>query len=216
MKKSFIMAAFVAASMLFSACGSLGTSGNTNLLAGSNQNTTTSVLTSAGTSVLGTLMSSLLGNTTTQMSVVGSWYYTNPKIAFESENILAQLGSAVATNQIEQKLNTQLTKLGFTPGKTTMTFTDNGVCTLTLGTRTLNGTYVYNTASNQMTIQGTFGLASITPTVSVVGTEMYILFDADKLLSVMNAVSKVSKASTLTNLLTSYNGVKVGWAMSRK
>ena len=67
-----------------------------------------------------------------------------------------------------------------------------------------------------MTIQGAFGVATVSPYVSVVGNEMYMLFEADKLLSVMGAVSNIAKTGVISNLLGSYNGLKLGWTMVRK
>lgn len=171
---------------------------------------------STGSSLLGTLMSSLLGNTTTQNSIIGTWVYSKPKIAFESESILAQLGSTIASNKLESSLDTQFKKLGFTAGKTAFTFQQDGSCTMTLGSRSIPGTYTYNSKTGQMTIKGTLGLTNITAYVSVMGSEMYILFDADKLLNVMSAVSSVTKVSTLSSLISNYNGIKIGWTLTKK
>ena len=221
MKKNYLLL-FVCASMMFTSCG-MGGSGiasGTGVSGGSaiagSKNSTTSLLSSAGTGVLGTLMSTLLGNTTTTNSIVGTWVYSGPKIAFESENILAQLGSAVASAKLEQTLGTQLSRIGFTVGKTSMVFQQDGSCQMALGQRALPGTYTYNQKTGQMTVQGALGLTSITPYVSVVGNEMFIMFEADKLLSVMGAVSSVAKVSTLSSLLNSYKGLKLGWTMTKK
>lgn len=219
MKKNYLLS-FVCATLLFTSCGTgggiaTGTGSTGAALAGSS-NSTTSLLTSAGTGVLGTLMSTLLGNTTTTNSIVGTWVYSGPKIAFESENILAQLGSTVASAKLEQTLGTQLQRIGFTNGKTSMAFDSNGSCQMSFGQRTLPGTYTYNQKTGQMTVQGALGLTTITPYVSVVGNEMYIMFEADKLLSVLGAVSSVAKVSTLTSILSSYNGLRLGWKMSKK
>lgn len=225
MKKNIILSAILGASIVLSGCGSAGTNGTTGssllgnaagLLSGATGNTTTSVLTSAGTSVVGTLLSTLLGNTTSTTSIVGTWTYSNPKIAFESQNILAQIGSSVASSKLESTLGTQLGKIGFKAGVTSFTFANDGTCQLTLGQRKLTGTYSYDAKSGVMTIQGALGLTTIQPYVSVMGTELYMLFDADKLLSVMGAVSNVAKSNVLSNLLTSYNGLKLGWTMTRK
>ncbi len=225
MKKNIFLSAILGASLMLSGCGSVGTNGSaTNsllgsaagLLSGTTGNTTTSVLTSAGTSVVGTLLSTLLGNTTSKTTIVGTWTYQQPKIAFESQNILAQIGSSVASSKLDSTLGTQLEKIGFKSGITSFTFSNDGTCQLTLGKRQLAGTYSYDSKTGVMTIQGALGLTTISPYVSVMGNELYMLFDADKLLSVMGAVSNVAKSNVLSSLLTSYNGLKLGWTMVRK
>ncbi len=227
MKKINAYVATFLASIVLSGCG-MGTggstiatgtgSGTTNTInAGSaSLNTLTSVLGSNGSTVLGTLMSTLLGNKTSQNSIVGNWVYSKPKVAFESENILAQLGSAVASSKLESTLDSQLKKIGFTAGKSSFTFQNDGSCTLSLSNRSLPGTYTYNSKTGQMTIKGALGVTSISPYVSVMGNEMYVMFDADKLLSVMGAVSSVAKTNVLSSLISNYNGVKLGWTFTRQ
>jgi len=214
MKKNFFAAAFVSASLLFAGCG-FGTTGTTGALPTGNTNQT-GALAQAGTSVLGTLMSSILGNTTTKNSIVGTWTYSKPKIAFESQNILAQIGSSVASSKIESTLDKQLKKLGFQAGKTTLTFNNDGSCTLVRSGKSFPGTYTYDAKSSLMTITGAFGVTTIKPTVNVMGNELYMMFDADKLMSAMNVLaSATSYTSTLSNLLGNYNGLKLGWTMTR-
>lgn len=225
MKMNYWMALLAGAALTLNSCttGSTLATGNTNssLATGTTSSllngTTTSVLTSTGTSVLGTLMSTLLGNTTTQTSIVGTWTYAAPKVAFESENILAQIGSSVASNKIESMLGTQLTKAGFKAGKTTITFNSDGSCSMARSGRTIPGTYTYNQKTGQMTIQGALGVTSVTLYVSVVGSEMYMMFEADKILSMMNSMANATTAtSTLGSLLKSYSGLKLGWTMTRQ
>jgi len=214
MKKNFFTAIVLSSSAFLAGCG-LGTTGTTGALPAAN-NTQTSVLTSAGTSVLGTLMSTLLGNTTTKSSIVGTWTYASPKVAFESQNILAQLGSAVASSKIESTLDKQLKKLGFQAGKSTLTFNNDGSCALLRNGKSFPGTYTYDTSSSQMTITGAFGMTTIKPTVSVMGNELYMMFEADKLMNIMNVLANAtSYTSTLSSLLGNYNGLKLGMTMTK-
>ena len=213
MKKNFSFAVIMI-SLVLSGCTTLGT-GNTGT-ATTTSNTQTSVLTSAGTSVLGTLLTTLLGNTTSQSTIVGTWTYSSPKVTFKSESVLAQIGSSVASSKIESTLGSQLSKLGFQQGKTTLTFASDGSCQMVRNGKTFPGTYSYNTSTGVMTIQGALGVTTINPYVSVVGNELYMMFEADKLLSVMTTVSSATKTSTITNLLGNYNGLQLGWTMVRQ
>ena len=210
MKNLRYFAAIVAASLTLASCG-LGTTGNTtsNTASSSSQ-----VLTQAGTDILGTLLGSILGNTTSQQSLAGTWTYYGPKVVFESENILSQLGGQVVSSNLESKLGTQLQKMGFSAGKSTLVLNSDKSCTLALGTKSWPGTYVYDASTNKMTLTGVLGMAQMTCTVSVQGNQLYMLFDADKLFAVATSLSSKS-ASTLSSLLGSYSGLKLGWVMTR-
>ena len=229
MRTKSVLAAFVAATVMMSGCGSMGQSSGSSNLLGSAAGTgvssllgsmsgqgSSSSLGSTGTSMLGTLLSTLLGSKTSQSSIIGTWTYSKPKIAFESESILAQLGSTVVSNKLESALDTQLKKIGFVAGKTTFTFKSDGTCSMMVGTRSIPGTYTYNSSTGVMTMKGMFGMTSISPYVSVMGGEMYMLFETDKLLSLMTSISSSAKSSTFSNLLGNYNGLKLGWTMTRK
>lgn len=207
MKNLRSFAAIVAASITLASCG-LGTTGNTT------SSTTNQVLTQTGTDLLGTLLGTLLGNTTSQQSLVGTWTYYGPKVVFESENILSQLGGQVVSSNLESKLGTQLQKLGFTPGKSTLVLNTDKSCTLALGTKAWPGTYVYDASTNKMTLTGVLGMAQMTCTVSVQGNQLYMLFEADKLLAVATSLSSKT-ASSISSLLGSYSGLKLGWVMTR-
>ena len=206
MKKIKTLAAIVAASLTLASCG-LGTTGTTTT-------DNNSSIQQVGGDILGTILGSLLGGTTSQQSLIGTWTYYGPKVVFESENILSQLGGQVVSSNLEQKLGTQLSKMGFSAGKSTLVLNNDGSCTLTLGKRALTGTYAYDNSTNKLTLTSVLGVGQMTCTVSVQGNQLYMLFDADKLLSVATSLSSKS-TSTLSSLLQSYTGLKLGWAMTK-
>lgn len=204
--KSF--AVIVTASLTLVSCG-FGTTGST----GTTTTTSTDAAAAAG-DLLGTVLSSILGNTTSKQSLVGTWTYSGPKVVFESENILSQIGGQVVGSNLEQKLGTQLQKIGFTAGKSALTLNNDGSCSLVLGNRTLPGTYAYDASTNKMTLTGVLGVGQMTCTVSTQSGQLYMLFDADKLLSVATSLSSKS-TSSLASILQSYSGLKLGWAMKK-
>ena len=203
MKKICSFAAIIAASLTLASCG-VGTTGNTT----TTTNNTTDVLTQAGTGILGTI----LGNI--QQSLVGSWTYSGPKLVFESENILSQIGGQVVSNNLEQKLGTYLEKMGFKAGKTVLTFGNDGNCSIGLGSRTMTGTYSYDTSTNRLTMTGMFLTGQLPCTVTIQNGQLLMLFEADKLLSIATAVGSKG-SSSLGSILGSYSGLKLGWAMNR-
>lgn len=177
--------------------------------------TSTSAATAAG-GLLGNVLSALLGNTTTEESIVGTWTYSAPKVVFESENILSKLGGTVAGNKIENTLDSQLKKVGFTAGSTKMTFNSDKTCMFVIGKKEYSGTYAFDSSSHKMTITGAFGLGTLTCTATVSGDSMYMLFDADGILKIAaNLSSTSSKTATLSSLLGNYSGLKMGWTMTK-
>ncbi len=212
MKRIKSFAAIVAASLTLASCG-FGTTGQT---ATTNNGTALGgdVLQQAGVGILGTILGNILGGTTTQQSLVGSWTYAGPKLVFESENILSQIGGQVLSNNIEQKLGTYLEKMGFKAGKSVLTFGNDGNCSFALGSRTLPGTYSYDQKTNKLTLNGLFVTGQLPCTVTVQNGQLLMLFDADKLLSIATAVGSKG-SSSLGSILGSYKGLKLGWAMNR-
>ena len=67
------------------------------------------VLTSVFNNIIGT-------KTVTSKSLVGSWTYSEPAVAFSSQKLLNQAGGAVIANTVQKKLGNSLSKYGFTSG----------------------------------------------------------------------------------------------------
>ncbi len=210
MKKTVIMAA-IAAAFSFTSCG-LGTTNQA--ISPTSQSDATGVLQQSGQGLLTNILSSLLGNITTEASLVGTWTYASPKVVFESENILSKLGGQVVSAKLEQNLGSQLDKMGFKAGKSKITLNSDKTCTFILGERSTPGNWTYDSESHKLTLSGALGLSQMTCTVSVVGNQMAMLFDADKLLTIANLL-QTSNTSTLSNLLKNYSGLKLGWSMTK-
>lgn len=211
MKKFFTTALTLAICFALNSCGFMG-GGN------SVTNTVNAVNNaSQATSALGGILSQLLaGATTNEKSIVGKWTYSSPKIVFESENILAKLGSSVMSNKVEAKFEEYLEKTGFKKGSTSITFNEDKTCSMTVGERTLPGTYSFDPTSKQMIITGALGMNSVTCTVYTSGNELHLLFDANRVLNIMNNLSSYSqKTSSLSSILSNYSGLKLGWTLTR-
>lgn len=210
MKKTVVMAA-IAAALSFTSCG-LGTTNQA--ISSTSPSDATGVLQQGGQGLLTNILTSLLGNVTSESSLVGTWTYASPKVVFESENILSKLGGQVVSAKLEQNLGAQLDKMGFKAGKSKLTLNSDKTCTFTLGERSTVGNWTYDSKSHKLTLSGALGLSQMTCTVSVVGNQMAMLFDADKLLTIANML-QTSNTSTLSNLLKNYSGLKLGWSMTK-
>lgn len=230
MKKILVMAAIAAGSMLVSSCGfgttsivnpnkttqTNGTSGATlggvagALLGGAVNNATAGV---GGLATNGlSLLTNLLGiNTVNPNTITGTWTYQQPHVSFESSNVLSQIGGEMMGNKISSTLGTYLTKIGLKQGVTTFTFDGKGGMTMTMGGKTTQGTYKLD--GNQLTMTGALGYTNLTCTVSMAGNQLYMLFDAKTLFNVITKMG--SSVGALSNILGSYNGMKMGWECTK-
>lgn len=231
MKKNFFFAAIAAVTMSLSSCGLLG-GGTVNnpsandilgtVLTGQNQQNGGLLGTVLGTngsssSLLGAVMGQLLQGSTTQQSLQGTWTYAAPKVVFESDNVLAQLGSTLASSKIESTLNTYISKIGMKAGSTKVTFQEDGVCLFYIKTTPVQGTYSYDSKTKTITLNGAFGLGTLKGYASVVGNELDLVFDAKNLLNLASkgTSSLGTTGSTLSSLLGQFNGLKIGMAFTK-
>ena len=218
MKKSLSFLSLLSLIVLLSSCKAYNYQKNTktdasslidNAISGNTSQTTTDLL--------GRVLSYLLyGNTISQDNIIGTWTYASPKVIFESENILAKLGSEVASDKIEKTLGDQLSRVGFTQGKTALIFNKDNTCSFTYGNRTYPGTYKFDASANKLSITGALGVGTVKCMAFKNGNELYILFDSNKVLSVLTALSNSPLGNTTaSSVLGNYKGLKLGWSMTK-
>lgn len=236
MKRSILPVLLLAAATTFTACGTTGSSSTTGSVLGSvlsgvasnaiggssssSSSSSTSSTASAASSIVGGLLSSILGSssTLTQDDLVGTWTYSSPECAFESENLLAKAGGAVAASKIESELSTQLSKVGIKQGSCSFTFNSDNTYTATVGGKKINGTYTLDSKNKTVKMTYLAGLGSMTPKISKSGNSISLLYESDKLLTLLSTVSKLSgttTGSTLSSLLGNYDGMYVGMKLKK-
>lgn len=215
MRKPIIMAALLSA-LLLSSCGttSLGTQG-TGFLSGANAGTT-----GGAASALGSVLTNLLGGSSavTASDLQGTWTYRKADCVFETQNLLLKAGGEMAATKIESQLESQLGKVGITPGACSFTFNSDGTYVATIGQYNLTGNYTLNTKSNTLTMTYLAGIGRISPKVVKTGASISLLFEGDKLLSMVQKVGKLTSNSTvnsLSSLINSYDGMLVGMQLSK-
>ncbi len=156
--------------------------------------------------------------TSTTVDLTGTWTYTGSAVEFESSNLLKQAGGSVASAALTKKIDTQLSKIGIKSGKVTFTFNSDNTFTSTVGSRTLSGTYSYDSSSKELKL--TYAtLASYTATLNYTSSQIELLFSSDKLLSIISTISSSSSNSTLStlgSLAGSYDGMKTGLTFKKK
>lgn len=206
MKKTFIMVA--ACSLLLSACG--GISG----MAGTDANTsaTTSSSTSTG-NVLGNIFSSVIGlDKLTQKSIIKTWKYNGPGVAFTSKNLLAKAGGEIAANKIEESLSEHYNKLGMSASNTYIEFKEDGTFAAKIKGKSWNGTYTFSESNGQLQLHGL--LLNLNGYLKKETNGISLLFESKKLLTLiqtMSALSGSQQASAISEIAKNYDGVRLGF-----
>lgn len=206
MKKTFITVA--ACSLLLSACG--GISG----MAGTDANTsaTTSSSTSTG-NVLGNIFSSVIGlDKLTQKSIIKTWKYNGPGVAFTSENLLAKAGGEIAASKIEESLSEHYNKLGISASNTYIEFKEDGTFAAKIKGKSWNGTYTFSESNGQLQLHGL--LLNLNGYLKKETNGISLLFESKKLLTLiqtMSAFSGSQQASAIGEIAKNYDGVRLGF-----
>ena len=90
-------------------------------------------------------------------------------------------------------LSKQLEKIGLSEGKSTLELKSDKTYNFTMGKKTYSGTYTYDAASSKLVLQGSLGLSTLNCTATVKGNELYMLFEADKLLTFATGIAGTSR-----------------------
>ena len=203
MKKRTFFAMAVAA-VIMVGCGGLGAPGG--LLSGVN-----------GTSVLGDVLVSVLGiNKVTEANLVGNWKYRAPGCAFTSDNMLAKAGGEVAAQKIEAELLPHYQKLGINSSNTYFTFKEDKTFSGKLAGKALSGTYAYDANNGTITLKTL--LLSMNGFITLNSNGISLLFESQKILSVLQTLGAVSGNTTIaavSEISKNYSGVRVGFDLSR-
>ncbi|MBR3432999.1 MAG: DUF4923 family protein [Bacteroidaceae bacterium] len=218
MKKNMLRVAFVALGMMF--CGNANAQLGDLLknVAGEAINKAT------GNSTVGNVAADLVGNLlgtaeVTEKTLVGTWSYSQPCVAFESENVLATLGSSVVSTKVEKTMQNGLTKVGFTSGKVVMTLNEDKTGTIQYNGKPVN----INWAVEGTNLKLTFPIVNkgVTMNVKQTGGELQVAMKSDKLLTLLNAITEKagtvnSSLGTLNTLTKNVKGMYMGLKFTKK
>lgn len=219
MKKIFAVLALSLA--VFAANAQNGAQSILNQLLG--QGATKDALTSIIENVVGGAVSKL------DLSIEGTWTYSQPEVQFKSDNLLAQAGGAAATTKVENTLKKLYDKIGINRSLS-YTFSSDSTFTQTIKigstVKTLKGTYTLDKENKIITLQyaalGKIGLGKISAIYANTGTSLALLFDASqmltftkKVLAALSSVSGVASISTITALIQNYDGMLLGYKMTK-
>lgn len=184
---------------------------------------TTSTSGSTGGGVLdaiGGVVSNVLANDKFSIDdLVGTWNYTSPAVSFKSDNALKNIGGAGAATAVESKLEPYYKRLGFT--KTTLVVAEDHSFTMKMGALSLSGTIEKDDSGNLTFNFSAFkkvSLGKVAAHATKAGNTLNLTFDATRMIELLTKVSSVLNMSSLnaiTSLLSSYDGIYMGFKLKR-
>ena len=157
--------------------------------------------------VVSNVLGTLIGNTLTlsKSLIEGTWNYEGSACVLESEKALADIGGTVAASKIEETIDANLAKVGVKPGTCSFTFMENDSCYLTVNGRNLYGTYNLDVEEKSIDFSFLREKLNMKSYISYNVGSIDIVFEADKLLSLIQNVTSTasSKTSSLGSLASS-------------
>ena len=159
------------------------------------------------------VFSSVIGmDKVTQQGLIGTWTYRGPGCAFTSEKLLAKAGGEVVAAQIKQKMQPTYQTLGLSSSNTYIQFNQDNTFNAAFGGKQFSGTYTFNEATSKVVLKSLLFNINCYAKKNTQG--IAILFEASKLLTVLQTVSALSGNTTLGtigDLSKSYDGVRLGF-----
>ena len=244
MRKLFVTCAV--AGMLTS-CGSMLTMNGANGSSSTSTTSTEVTETGGNTGLLGSLLSSLAGDdsaaanndgtalttggvvsglldsvleafdTVDEMAIVGIWDFKGSAFVFESENVLASLGSDLVATQLEAKVNQYLAKFNIKEGSCSMTFNEDGSFVLVMGDRYVGGNYTLNKETKELTL--TSGMFKTVANLVYDADTINLVYESEGLLRLLKGVGAKNSDGTLAllgGLFEKYDGLRIGLAFAKK
>ncbi len=176
----------------------------------------------SGLGQIGNVISGLISSSNvTTADLVGSWRYSQPSIAFQSDNFLQKAGGAAASSVIIEKLTPYYNKVGI--DKLQATFNDDGTFEFRLPKATLKGTYALTDEKQpgdftfKFTALGKIPVGNMNAHVEKAAGNVTITFDISKFIKVVDTVARVSGQQSLqavSSLLNQYEGLNAGFELT--
>ncbi|WP_321426520.1 lipocalin-like domain-containing protein [uncultured Bacteroides sp.] len=156
---------------------------------------------------------------TKPQSIVGVWKYKGAACAYESDNVVAKMGSKVVTEKIEEQLDGFCKQAGFNPGASNFIFTAKGTFVNSVGTQKYTGSYTYNKVNGALVLNYQQLTVSINGNVIAENGITSLLFDANKMMKLVSSMSSKTSAEetvkSISAMLNECKGVKVGFKIGK-
>lgn len=172
------------------------------------------------TSTIGNIIEGVFTKTDlTTEDIAGQWTAKGSAVTFKSDNFLKKAGGIAAAAAVETELDPYFKQYGLTGAVLTME--KDGAFTLAIRKMTLSGTATRKSEGVFTFKFQAFGIASLGSMDAYVeksGSSLNVMFDADKLKKIVSLAATLSgnkMASTASKLLEQYDGICVGFKMTK-
>lgn len=161
-----------------------------------------------------------VAGTTLPVDIKGTWTYSGTAVKLESEDLLKSTAASLAADQIENKLDEYVAKIGVKAGTFSFTFNEDLTFAAKVKGKTFNGTYAVSEDYKTLTLQfGKFFSAKpFSASISATSSKLDLLFEADRLLDLIGRLTSSSSNSTLSmigNVANQYDGMKLGLELQK-
>lgn len=149
--------------------------------------------------------------------VAGRWQYDKPSVQAQGTSVLGKLGKPLAKSKLSGKLNKAYKKLQIKKRWTSLRLDNDGTWAMTIANKEIKGKYSYSPSKGSITLK--WHLVSISAVVVRDKKHLHLLFDTDRLLTLLRLISGLSHNDTLKAiafLSENYNDVKVGFQLKQK
>lgn len=173
---------------------------------------------SAGSSIINGILNNVIGSGTfsKQDLCAHTWKYSKPGCAFTSENLLAKAGGEIAANKVEEKLGEYYSTFGFSGSNTYFTFKTDGTFAAKIDGKSWQGNYTFDEKTHAIQMKGL--LLSMSGYATKTTNGISLLFDQTKLLNLIKTMGALKGSSTLSAIGTianNYDGMRVGFEMTK-
>ena len=156
-------------------------------------------------------------------NIEGRWSYSGIAVRLTGDDMLTNAASALATGQIEEKLNGYLEQIGLRQDTFSYTFSADSTFSTSFGKLDFPGTYTFSSEDDSINLDygknGRLGGVTMEAEAKISLNSMELLFNADKLLDFIEKISAVAGDSglgTIGSLLGQYDGIRIGFELTRK
>ncbi len=156
-------------------------------------------------------------NKMTAETIIGTWNYKEPGVAFTSESLLATAGGEVAATSCKEELAKYYEQFGITADNTSFTFNEDGTFSAKLKGNKCSGKYTFD--EDNQTVNLKVLVLNITGYTKKDSDGMSLMFDQSKILTILETIGKVSGSSVLSSissLMSNYDGLQVGFDLSKE
>ena len=148
-----------------------------------------------------------------QRGITGVWHYDGASVEAKGSTVLSKVAKPIAKSKLTKKLNQAYKKLKLSKKSTQLTLNADGTFAMRLVGPEIHGRYDYDVADGKLTLRW-HGLP-VTARVKRDSKHLHVLFDADRLLHVLQLASGLSSNKTLQSialLAENYSDVQLGFS----